>query len=124
LKCAVGHRSSPSHLIIVVVVVATALSVSAACYVFPAGRRDPCVARRCRYGARCSPSVDGRRSACVCPAHCDRYGDAVGSTTVCGSDGRDYASVCAMRQAACRQLTRIDRKFDGKCGERPPLETH
>lgn len=100
---------------LVVFVLATSISMSVACYVFPAGRRDPCVGRRCRYGARCSPSYDGRKSLCVCPTRCDQFGDAVGSTTVCGSDGRDYASLCELRRAACRQLRDIEKKYDGKC---------
>jgi len=116
LKYTGGHPSAPFRL--VVVVISASIGISAACYVFPAGRRDPCVGRRCQYGARCSPSRDGRRSLCVCPTRCDRFGDAVGSATVCGSDGRDYAGLCELRRAACRQLTNIEKKYDGKCGER------
>jgi len=120
LKCADGPHSASVYLTSIVVVVVVAvklLDVSAACYVFPADRRDPCVGRRCHYGARCLPSADGRKWRCVCPSSCDRYGDSVGAAAVCGSDGRDYASVCELRRAACRQLANVDKRYEGKCGE-------
>jgi len=105
------------HLISVIAIIVSLSDVSSACYAFPADRRDPCVGRHCQYGARCLPSRDGRKSRCVCPTRCDQFGDAVGSSTVCGSDGHDYASVCELHRAACRQLKNIDKKYDGKCGE-------
>ena len=99
LKCAGGHRSAPFHriiFIIIIVVVVASISIPAparACYAFAAGRRDPCVGRRCQYGARCAPTIDGRRSTCVCPTRCRRFGDAVGSKTVCASSDRSAPAV-------------------------------
>ena len=114
LNCANGFHSATFYLL---VIIATLLHTSSACYVFPMDRRDPCVGRRCLYGARCLPSPDGRRSRCVCPTRCNQFGDSVGSTIVCGSDGRDYSSMCELRLTACRQLRNIEKKYDGKCGE-------
>jgi len=117
LNCPGGVHLATLYLIVVVIITTVTLfDVSAACYVFPSNRRDPCIGRRCHYGARCSPSADGRKSRCVCPTRCDQFGDAVGSTTVCGSDGHNYASVCELRRTACRQLKNIEKKYDGKCG--------
>jgi len=117
VKCASGVHSATYYFIITVIIItATLFDITAGCYVFPVDRRDPCVGQRCHYGARCSPSLDGRKSRCVCPTRCDEYGDAVGSSTVCGSDGHDYTSLCELRRTACRLLRHIDKKYDGKCG--------
>ena len=102
--------------IVVVIISVTLFDASTACYVFPVARRDPCIGVGCHYGARCLPSPNGRRSHCVCPTRCDQFGDSVGSTTVCGSDGHEYASVCELRRSSCRQLKNIEKKYDGKCG--------
>ena len=88
-----------------------------ACYVYPADVRDPCSGKTCSFGARCVPSLDGLVARCQCPETCGNYGDSVGSTPVCGTDGRDYANTCELQKASCREMKEIGVKFDGKCGE-------
>jgi len=88
-----------------------------ACYSYPDGVADPCAGRRCSYGARCRPSFDGLTARCQCPDRCDRYGDAVDAEQRCGDDGRDYASDCDMRLAACMELREIRIKYIGRCGQ-------
>ena len=36
---------------------------------------------------------------------------------ICGTDGKTYNNVCNMKVAACKSNSRIDRLFNGKCGE-------
>jgi len=102
-------------LFVVVVFTWTAVDVQT-CYVFPPDMDDPCRNKRCSFGAQCVPSLDGLTARCQCPQRCDNYGDSVGSTPVCGTDGRDYANVCEMRRAACSEMRDIEKKYDGKCG--------
>jgi len=114
------RRSAPSLATgVVVVAVASWLAVDpvSACYSYPEGVRDPCAGRQCSYGARCRPSLDGLTARCQCPDRCDRYGDSVDAGERCGDDGRDYASDCDLRLAACRGLREIRTKFDGRCGQ-------
>ena len=96
-----------------------AVDAAHACYSFPDGVGDPCAGRRCSYGARCRPSLDGLTARCQCPDRCDRYGDAVDAGERCGDDGRDYAGDCDIRLAACTQLREIRTKFHGRCGRYP-----
>ena len=92
-------------------------AISRACYVYPADVKDPCSTRKCRHGATCVVSLDGRRGRCECPQRCDGYGNSRGSRPVCGSDGRDYASMCDMRRRACQEAKDVRVKYMGKCGE-------
>jgi len=111
-------RSSSSAVVVVVVAVAwLGLRSTSACYSYPDGVADPCATRRCSYGARCRPSLDGLTARCQCPDRCDRYGDTVDAGERCGDDGRDYASDCDMRITACRELREIRSKYDGRCGQ-------
>jgi len=114
----VSRRSlaCPGIVVIVVVCLGVGGSVSA-CYFYPDGVVDPCIGRRCSYGAQCRASLDGLTARCQCPDHCDRYGDAVDAGERCGDDGRDYASECDLRLTACRELREIRAKFDGPCGQ-------
>lgn len=88
-----------------------------ACYVFPPDVKDPCETKECPFGARCSPSLDGRSAECVCPDKCASYGDHRGSTPVCGSDGKDYPHLCELKKAACQSMKEISVKYHGKCGK-------
>lgn len=90
---------------------------TAGCYVFPDDQRDPCVGKLCSYGAQCMPSLDGLTARCLCPEHCDTFGDNVGSTPICGTDGNDYNNLCEMRRVSCREMKDIEKKFDGHCGK-------
>ncbi len=87
------------------------------CYVYPPDVKDPCKGKECSFGAQCVPSLDGLTARCQCPERCNRYGDSVGSTPVCGSDGQDYNNQCEMRRTACREMKDIRVKYFGKCGE-------
>ena len=87
------------------------------CYVYPPDVKDPCRDKPCSFGAQCVPSLDGLTARCQCPQRCDTFGDSVGSTPVCGSDGKDYSSMCEMRRSACSEMKDTSVKYFGKCGE-------
>ena len=91
---------------------------ASSCYVYPADLKDPCREKKCSFGAHCAPSIDGLTARCQCQVQCDTYGDNVGSRHLCASDGRDYNNACHMRRIACRDMTDIHKKFDGKCGKK------
>jgi len=110
------RRSSVVLVVAILTWTVIDLHVVGACYVFPPDMVDPCRDKRCSFGAQCVPSLDGLTARCQCPQQCDNYGDSVGSTPVCGTDGRDYANTCEMRRAACSEMRHIEQKYDGKCG--------
>ncbi|KAK6177683.1 hypothetical protein SNE40_015736 [Patella caerulea] len=87
-----------------------------ACYEFPPGIPDPCEGEVCTFGAKCIPSIDGSSHRCVCPDRCDTFGDSLGSTPVCGSNGVDYNNMCELHRAACNSMKEIRVKYYGKCG--------
>ncbi|EEC12873.1 agrin, putative [Ixodes scapularis] len=76
---------------------------------------DPCLEKRCEWGAECRPTLDGRAADCVCPDKCVSYGDARGSRPVCGSDGRDYPNSCELRRASCNAMRDVQHRFTGPC---------
>ncbi|XP_069117853.1 agrin-like isoform X2 [Argopecten irradians] len=86
-----------------------------ACYVFPAGSKNPCDGVTCRLGAICVPSKNGLSHRCMCPERCDNYGDNLGGMPVCGTNGKDYNSSCELRRASCRDMKEIKLKYYGKC---------
>jgi len=114
---------SPCSATVTVVVAAAWLAIGAAsaCYSYPEGAGDPCASRRCSYGASCRASIDGLTARCQCPDRCDRFGDTVDAGERCGDNGRDYASDCDMRLAACRELREIRTKYLGRCGQYTPV---
>nr|CAD7261622.1 unnamed protein product [Timema shepardi] len=115
-----GHRARGTALVLLLVV----SELTRGCYIFPAEVPDPCRDRKCPYGARCVPSMDGRTATCECPARCPVYGDHAGSRPVCGSDGVDYRDQCELRRAACTGNAEITVKFHGKCADIDSLRHH
>uniref|UniRef100_A0A914VMR4 Agrin n=2 Tax=Plectus sambesii TaxID=2011161 RepID=A0A914VMR4_9BILA len=91
------------------------IDCSLACYKWTSDKRNPCDELRCLAGERCVPSFDGLSAQCVCPSRCDNYGDTTDSKPVCGSDGRDYESLCELQRTACTTRTNITMKFYGRC---------
>ena len=88
-----------------------------ACYKFSADTQDPCLDKECQFGAECKVRLDGKAAECVCPEKCTSYGDSKGSRPVCGSDGKDYPSVCELKRTACKEMRHITTKYQGSCGE-------
>ncbi|XP_022661641.1 agrin-like isoform X4 [Varroa destructor] len=76
---------------------------------------DPCAEKECQFGAECKVRLDGKSAECVCPERCTSYGDSKGSRPVCGSDGKDYPSVCELRRTACKEMREISVKYQGSC---------
>ncbi|XP_033375262.1 agrin [Parus major] len=79
----------------------------------PSGSKDPCAEVTCSFGSTCVPSPDGQAAKCVCPSSCG----GVPESPVCGSDGRDYRSLCHLNKHACDKQENVFKKFDGPCGE-------
>uniref|UniRef100_A0A8C0VJ11 Agrin n=1 Tax=Cyanistes caeruleus TaxID=156563 RepID=A0A8C0VJ11_CYACU len=79
----------------------------------PCGSKDPCAEVTCSFGSTCVPSPDGQAAKCVCPSSCG----GVPESPVCGSDGRDYRSLCHLNKHACDKQENVFKKFDGPCGE-------
>lgn len=82
---------------------------------FSPGSKDPCAEVTCSFGSTCVRSTDGQSAKCVCPSSCN----GVPESTVCGSDGRDYRSLCELNKHACDKQENVFKKFDGACGESP-----
>uniref|UniRef100_A0A8C0VGJ5 Agrin n=1 Tax=Cyanistes caeruleus TaxID=156563 RepID=A0A8C0VGJ5_CYACU len=77
----------------------------------PCGSKDPCAEVTCSFGSTCVPSPDGQAAKCVCPSSCG----GVPESPVCGSDGRDYRSLCHLNKHACDKQENVFKKFDGPC---------
>ncbi|KAM7030447.1 LOW QUALITY PROTEIN: agrin [Acridotheres tristis] len=77
----------------------------------PCGSKDPCAQVSCSFGSTCVPSPDGQGARCVCPSSCG----GVPESPVCGSDGRDYRSLCHLHKHACDKQENVFKKFDGPC---------
>lgn len=70
---------------------------------------DPCAAVSCPAGARCVAAYG--QPECRCPRSCQRR------KPVCGTDGREYASVCHLDKHACDNQLNTTIKYHGKCGK-------
>ncbi|XP_010003562.1 PREDICTED: agrin [Chaetura pelagica] len=77
----------------------------------PCGSKDPCAEVTCSFGSTCVLSADGQSAKCVCPSSCS----AAPEGTVCGSDGKDYPSLCHLNKHACDKQENVFKKFDGPC---------
>lgn len=106
------HRIRP----LVIVVLWLIARGSDACYVYPPDVRDPCEGKVCSFGAQCARSLDGLTARCQCQERCELFGDNIGSAPVCGNDSVDYANMCELRRASCRDMKDIHVKYYGKCG--------
>ncbi|KAI5612251.1 agrin isoform X10 [Silurus asotus] len=77
----------------------------------PCSLKDPCSEVTCSYGSTCIQSSDGLSAKCMCPMSCDH----VPKVTVCGSDGLDYPSECALNMKACSTNKNIRLQHTGAC---------
>ncbi|XP_035453783.2 agrin isoform X2 [Spodoptera frugiperda] len=68
---------------------------------------DPCTGVTCPAGARCVAAYG--QAECRCPRSCQRR------KPVCGTDGREYSSVCHLDKHACDNQFNITIKYHGKC---------
>ncbi|KAJ8736298.1 hypothetical protein PYW08_006954 [Mythimna loreyi] len=68
---------------------------------------DPCTGVSCPVGARCVATYG--QPECRCPRSCQRR------KPVCGTDGREYPSVCHLDKHACDNQLNITIKYHGKC---------
>ncbi|XP_053339274.1 agrin [Clarias gariepinus] len=73
--------------------------------------KDPCSDVTCSYGSTCIQSSDGHSAKCMCPLSCEN----VPKVTVCGSDGLDYTSECALNMKACSTNKNIRLQHIGFC---------
>ena len=94
------------------------LEISISCYVFPADVKNPCVGRKCSFGAVCVSSLDGLSARCQCPDKCYNFGDNDDGQPLCGTDGVDYGNACELRRTSCREMRDIFKKYDGNCGKK------
>ena len=58
----------------------------------PVCMKDPCENVECPQHQECLASFDGASARCACRGPCTDTADP--ALVVCGSDGRDYASMC------------------------------
>ncbi|XP_053610410.1 agrin-like isoform X5 [Plodia interpunctella] len=68
---------------------------------------DPCTGVTCPTGARCV--VTNNQPECRCARSCQRR------KPVCGTDGKEYPSVCHLDKHACENQLNITVKYHGKC---------
>ena len=85
------------------------------CFEYSGTLRNPCTEDKCPFGAECIPSFDGRSFECSCPK-CASYGDSRDSRPICGSDGRDYSSLCELNRRSCSLSRSVSVRYNGSCG--------
>lgn len=78
------------------------------------GRIDPCRTLKCSYGQRCVLDSLGE-AQCICSGENECSEDF--NEPVCGSDWRDYPSICHVRKASCLSNQNIVVKYKGMCGK-------
>ncbi|XP_072174629.1 agrin-like [Diadema setosum] len=72
---------------------------------------DLCSSLECMFGSTCL--VEGDAAVCSCQIECGEGTDS--SVPVCGSDGIDYPSACALRRAACETQRDLHISSIGYC---------
>lgn len=74
------------------------------CYVL-----DPCKEKACDFYGNCISKPD-RTVDCVCPVCQPKY------NIICANDGTNYASLCWMKRAACKQKKTLTVSQESPCG--------
>ncbi|KAI1287240.1 Agrin [Halotydeus destructor] len=110
----------------------------------PVASGQLCNGQHCAFGSMCtngsSAGSAGPGYQCLCPDNCQDYGQVkqylqsvlrypglLGDSSrssgpqshgepLCGTDGRDYGSVCQLAKVSCEETREIQVKFKGKCG--------
>ncbi|RZF33915.1 hypothetical protein LSTR_LSTR012257 [Laodelphax striatellus] len=75
---------------------------------------EPCEKTYCSHGATCLPGSDGK-AMCRCPETCPQT-----AAPVCGTDGRTYSNLCALRQHSCLHRINIRVQHPGECDSVDP----
>ncbi|XP_063988632.1 agrin-like isoform X5 [Diachasmimorpha longicaudata] len=78
----------------------------------PCEIKDPCHGVNCTLGAECVRSANGTKGSCECVKSCPNAGER---DAVCGTDGIDYPSICALNQFVCEKGVNVTVEFKGKC---------
>ena len=97
------------------------VSLVHSCYVFPPEMTDPCLDKRCSFGAQCVPSLDGLTARCQCPQRCDSYGDSVSSAVTAGVSVHSAVTATVTVSAARRSAGQTDVTMPtrARCDELP-----
>ncbi|CAH8596586.1 unnamed protein product [Schistosoma turkestanicum] len=90
-------------------------------YRFPPNIPNPCLNYTCAFQAWCVPSADFKRPTCICYNTCYDVGDSTDKGPICGSDNRDYESICHLRREACTMMIDLSMKYRGRCASNPCL---
>ena len=73
---------------------------------------DPCAGKECQYYGTCK-KLSQTQSSCSCP-DCST---TLEYSPVCGSDGKTYASQCALKAASCKQQKDVFVYKQKSCGK-------
>ena len=73
---------------------------------------DPCEKKLCEFSSKCIKKRDGK-AECVCPVcnYKEQY------SSVCGDDGKTYASKCELEKASCEGKRKINAVKKTACGK-------
>lgn len=86
-------------------------------YRFSSNIHNPCLNYTCAFQAWCIPSIDFKRPTCICYNTCYDVGDSIDKGPICGTDNRDYESICHLRREACTMMIDLSIKYRGSCGK-------